>query len=272
MGSFADPAVPGGSGGGYSTGNVIGDVIAVGQTVASIAGQKAAQKRQAEANMQLAQFQASANERYLKQQLDYDRPSAQMARYQEAGLNPHLIYGQGSPGNQSTPLQFPSIQPTEYKNLMAMLPLMNQSRLINSQVQATDAKTRQVGVMTELNRLQSRVLAANPLLNSDGFNAIIDSLKSSAEIKASESGIRKSEMFVQQASAQQQVNKIAAEVGLLDQKFNLSKLDAKIKAEVVQSKEFQNAILEVQKKFMTDGDITPQHILQFVQLLLMKML
>lgn len=29
----------------------------------------------------------------------YNDPSAQMARYKAAGLNPHLIYGQGTPGN-----------------------------------------------------------------------------------------------------------------------------------------------------------------------------
>lgn len=36
----------------------------------------------------------------------YNSPQAQMQRFTEAGLNPHLIYGQGSPGNASSPPQY----------------------------------------------------------------------------------------------------------------------------------------------------------------------
>ena len=36
-----------------------------------------------------------------RMQNDYNTPSSQMARYQAAGLNPLLIYGQGNPGNAS---------------------------------------------------------------------------------------------------------------------------------------------------------------------------
>lgn len=37
----------------------------------------------------------------------YNTPAAQMQRFKAAGLNPNLIYGQGSPGNATTP-QLPS--------------------------------------------------------------------------------------------------------------------------------------------------------------------
>lgn len=33
---------------------------------------------------------------------EYNSPQAQMDRYRQAGLNPHLIYGKGTPGNAST--------------------------------------------------------------------------------------------------------------------------------------------------------------------------
>lgn len=36
----------------------------------------------------------------------YNSPQAQMQRFQEAGLNPHLIYGQGSSGLASSPPQY----------------------------------------------------------------------------------------------------------------------------------------------------------------------
>lgn len=40
------------------------------------------------------------------QQNMYNSPQAQMQRYMEAGLNPHLIYGQGTPGNAVSPPQY----------------------------------------------------------------------------------------------------------------------------------------------------------------------
>lgn len=229
-------------------------------------------RKQAKENKKLAEYQNDANQKMLEKQLEYDKPKNQMARFQEAGLNPNLIYGQGTPGNQSTPLRYPDIKTTDYSKLMDAVPVFNQTRLTDSQVQAQNAATRQKYAMTELNRLQARVLEKNPLLDDAGFKAIIDGLKASAEIKASEVGIRRSEAFVQDASAGWQVSKIANEVKLLEQKFNLGTADAKLKAEVLKSKEFQNAILEVQKKFMADGDVGPGQILQFIQALLLKAL
>lgn len=231
-----------------------------------------AAKRQNRENRKLAEYQNSANLEYMRQQNAYNTPQMQMQRFKEAGLNPNLIYGQGTPGNQSSSVQAADIKPTDYQSMAKVLPLLNQTRMVNSQVQATDAKTRQTTVMTELNKVQKQVLEKNPLLNDTGFTAIIDSLKSSAEIKASESGIRESQMWVQQNSANHQVNTVFRNLELLEQRFKLGEQDLSIKAEVLKSKEFQNALLDIQKQFMQDANITPGHILQFVQLLLLKLL
>lgn len=40
---------------------------------------------------------------FWRMQNDYNSPQAQMKRFQEAGLNPNLIYGQGSSGNAGLP-------------------------------------------------------------------------------------------------------------------------------------------------------------------------
>lgn len=239
---------------------------------ASIAGGIIGANKQKKANQSLAEFQAIQNRNYMNEMNAYNTPKAQMARYQDAGLNPNLIYGQGSPGNQNSTLTYPDVKAPDYQRLMDAVPVFNQTRLADSQVQAQNASTRQKYAMTALNNLQAQVLSKNPLLDSAGFKAIIDGLKATAEIKASESGIKQSEMFVQNASAGWQVLKLSKEVELLEQKFNLGALDAKLKAEVLTSKEFQNAILEVQKKFLADGDVGPQQIMQFIMLLLQKAL
>lgn len=229
-------------------------------------------RKQAKENRKLAEYQNDANQKLLQQQLEYDKPANQMLRFQEAGLNPNLVYGQGTPGNQSTPLRYPDIKTTDYSKLMEAVPVFNQTRLTDSQVQAQDAATRQKYAMTELNRLQARVLEKNPLLDDSGFKAIIDGLKATAEIKGIETRMKTSQLGVQEASAGWQVSKIANEVKLLESQFNLGSADLRLKAEVLKSKEFQNAILEVQKKFMADGEVGPQQILQFINLLLLKLL
>lgn len=45
----------------------------------------------------------------------YNSPQAQMARYGAAGLNPNLIYGQGTPGNQpsAVPYTAPTVDPAD---------------------------------------------------------------------------------------------------------------------------------------------------------------
>lgn len=53
--------------------------------------------------------QKSDNLDFWRTQNDYNSPQAQMRRYQEAGLNPNLIYGQGNSGNAQT-IQSPDIK------------------------------------------------------------------------------------------------------------------------------------------------------------------
>lgn len=61
-----------------------------------------------------AQSQREANEataRLWREQAFYNKPINQMARYQEAGLNPNLMYSQGNPGNMTSS---PTMQPVRY--------------------------------------------------------------------------------------------------------------------------------------------------------------
>ncbi|WNK13918.1 MAG: DNA pilot protein [Microvirus sp.] len=57
------------------------------------------QKRQNRANRQMAEYEFSKNMQMWQTQNAYNSPEAQMKRFKDAGLNPNLIYGQGSSGN-----------------------------------------------------------------------------------------------------------------------------------------------------------------------------
>ena len=54
-------------------------------------------------NRKLAEYSFDMQRQMVREQNEYNSPIQQMARYQEAGLNPNLIYGNGqsSAGNQS---------------------------------------------------------------------------------------------------------------------------------------------------------------------------
>lgn len=254
-------------------------VVPVALGVAQIAASLWGASRQSKENRKFAEYQNLVNSQMLDKQLEYNTPKNQMLRYQDAGLNPNLIYGQGNPGNQAAPQTSADFKPADWQNVATIAPFINQSLLTQSQVQATDAKTRQTSVLTELNRLQARVLERNPSLNPEVYNAIMSSIKSAAEIKASEStlkGIEAGFMDMEGIGRWQGMKlgeaKMFKELELLEQRFNLGTADLKLKAEVLQSKEFQNALSEIQVKWMKDAEVTPQHILQFLQLLLLKLL
>jgi len=224
----------------------------------------------------LARYQAEMNQKYLDQQNAYNTPSAQMLRFQQAGLNPNLIYGQGNPGNQSQSLTYPEQRSVNQDVLSAVFPAYQQAALQQAQIGSIEAGTRQKHTITALNQLQARVLERNPMLDAGAYNAVIDSLKSAAEIKANESHIldTKSTAMNRFLDNGNKVGEqmVFQELALLEQRFNLGVADQKIKAEVLSSKEFQNALLEIQTRWMKDAEVTPQHILQFIQLLLMKLL
>lgn len=254
-----------------------------GAIIAAIAGiittiiSADAQKKE---NRRVAQWQMDAQQELINRQNAYNTPANQMNRMANAGLNPHLIYGQGSPGNQPSPGAAPSLQALDMMDFgskisgHAVSGVQNvlQNRLTTAQIDATNASTRQRGAQTKLNELQAEVVRKNPLLDDAGFKATIDGLKAAAELKQTQGKLTATQADIADKASGHTVAKIFNEVQVLEQKFQLQQLDAKLKAEVLKSKEFQNAILEVQKKFMTDAEITPQHILQFVQLILMKAL
>lgn len=228
--------------------------------------------QQKRANQKLADQQAANNERYLKMQLDYNSPASQMARFREAGLNPYLMYSQGNPGNQGAPLSYPDVSPTDVGMIWRdIVPNFTNMMLAQAQVKGLDAKVNKDYAQADLAQQQAKLIQRNPLLDDAGFKATIDSLIYSAQLKAQDAGLRAIQKDVAVASSGHVVSKIFHEVNLLEQRFKLGETDKAIKAEILKSKEFQNAILDVQKKFMTDSDITPQHIYQFVSALILKM-
>ena len=54
------------------------------------------------ANKELAEYEWDRNLEMWHRMNEYNTPMQQMQRFKDAGLNPNLIYGQGTPGNATT--------------------------------------------------------------------------------------------------------------------------------------------------------------------------
>lgn len=124
-----------------------------------------------EANKNLSEYAYSKDLQMWNLANQYNSPTSQMARFKEAGLNPNLIYGQGSAGNAS---QLPKYQAprAEYSyQTMKALPVLGayqslqrnkaQIDLIKEQTDYTRSKNINEGLQTALK---------NILLNKENIN------------------------------------------------------------------------------------------------------
>lgn len=80
---------------------IIAGVSALAGSIINTSSSKKQMQATNKANMDLAQYQADANEKLIDKQNQYNTPAMQMLRYQDAKLNPNLVYSQGSSGNQA---------------------------------------------------------------------------------------------------------------------------------------------------------------------------
>lgn len=133
--------------------DAIGDVLTLGYDIYKDTGLTGAEKEQNAFNAQEAQrnrdFQSAqaqvARDWQEEQYLKYNSPSARVRQYQEAGLNPALMYGASSTGNASTSTGIPSGSAASggaggAQRISAVSALAN-LRLLKSQIDNIDADT-----------------------------------------------------------------------------------------------------------------------------------
>lgn len=120
-------------------------------------------RRTIAAQMRLAEMQYQKQVEFWHMQNRYNSPEEQMKRFGAAGLNPHLIYGQGNPGNanQTPQYQPPAIQykmaaPRVGPALEAVIPTLMQvgtwmqnMRLSEAELEAKRANTDKVQQLVE---------------------------------------------------------------------------------------------------------------------------
>lgn len=244
-----------------------------------------------EYNVAMSEKAYAQNMEMLKYQNAYNSPEQQMARFKAAGLNPNLIYGQGNSGNmQSAPqMSYQSAVVPESPNMtaainssiqqgMAMRMQAAQLKLMESQANLTDAKVNESGIKQELMQAQTDLVNANPNLNKAYVSAMVTNLESIAAMKKQEATWRTTldsyatgqGLNVEVEIRARGMRQMDLDLKRLEQQFNLGQADQKIKAQILESKQFQNELQRIQVEWMKNADLTPEHIRQGIMMLLQK--
>lgn len=140
-------------------------LIGAGSGAANSISQMHQNKKNRQFSREMYDRQKADNLEFWNLQNEYNSPQAQMSRFQEAGLNPHLIYGQGNSGNagaiSSPDVQTPQSRSPEWGNAIsgAGLPLlMAQADLKIKQAQANNLNAQNSVILEDamLRRAQTR--------------------------------------------------------------------------------------------------------------------
>lgn len=277
--------------GGYSGagGDAIGAAIAAGAGLYDSYQNRKVAKRNTDAT--IAANKAEAELAYQRQvqmwnmQNMYNTPQAQMQRYLQAGLNPHLIYGQGNSGNASAPPAYapPNMQ-YRYESgnfgaavqqflptLMAVGTWMQNMRMSEVEIRQRQAQTESSMTSTEKARqLMDFLKSRHPQLLQEGENrlSLFSSQKSMAHSNAEKAWrvVADLEREYQHKWGEPLFDGTGtfSSSQFQGRGTGMRKLEFLSQANKNVSQEYQNKLLEA-KSSMTDLNITdPQAIMQLV--------
>ncbi len=124
-------------------------------------------------NKKLAEQQNEYNINMWKMQAEYNSPQAQMERFKAAGLNPNLIYGQGSNGNMSNaPQMVTPNAPQIDKQMQRLGDLFNIENLRTLTANRKKAQAEAQNAQTNANRNQLEFVGDVLFGQKYGFNPI----------------------------------------------------------------------------------------------------
>lgn len=208
------------------------------------------------------QWLLEQNKALQAEQRLYDDPKSQRARYIAAGLNPNIIYGSGSSAGEAFPIDAGSVPSANIQPPSARWPDITGSFMAAGQMSAqtalTEARSGQVAMDTAYKSVLLDIAKTNPMLNPAVAGWVATSMQELARVKAMESRSWLADPADVLGEKSNIYRKVQSEVDAMVQRLGLNTADLQVKNRILESKEFANAILEVQKKWMVDNEITPQ--------------
>lgn len=177
----------GNAGGGFGSSGGAGAAVAGAQLIGGLYNSYQDRKTSKEnVNKTIAAQKAEAELAYQRSvemwnmQNLYNSPEAQMARFKAAGLNPHLIYGQGNAGNSSNipnyqpaNLQYKYAAPSYGSSIQAVLPTLMQVGTWLQNMRLGEAELLQKRTNTErAQQMVDYLLEMNPKLLQEKENRL----------------------------------------------------------------------------------------------------
>lgn len=231
-----------------------------------------------EMNRKNAEWQLEQNKAILADQRAYDSPAQKMQRLKEAGLNPHLAYenvgGMNSPmiNMSSLPAANYGHVDTSYSDIGSdfLNAEMAQTQMGLSNQKISESQTKQA-VM----EAQEDLIRANPQMRPAYVDAMVKQMEATAALKQQEKRWMHTKVSDSEKGYygyEQGFIKMEKELDILFQKYKLGEADLKVRAQIIEGKDWENDLKEVQAKWMKEQDITPQHIYQGIIILLGKLM
>lgn len=185
-----------------------------------IQAQKEENQRNREYNLYLARLQNQWNLDQWQRENDYNSPTAQMARYRKAGLNPNLIYGQqntaaSSPtltsGASSAPQDMGPIG--QKRNFGQAMQEMLNLEMQKAQIDAIKAGTENTKANTEKTSEEIKSLTIDNMFKAAREQSALDYQGVQIRLGKSALKLNEKQMEVMQAN----IEKVAAEISSIEQ-------------------------------------------------------
>lgn len=199
--------------------SIAGNIASNANINNQISEQKRENQKNRDWNLNLAKMQNQWNIDQWNRENAYNTPSAQMARYKDAGLNPDLMYGQQNLSAASPEMTAgDGSQPTDVSNLANkrtigdMMVQASQTRLTNAQAKLAESQADKTDKETEGQGYQNEILKSDAAFR-DALNSGTVQLNNMS-LKVSERGMQLTD---------EQITKVRKECAQIDQSIQQSR-------------------------------------------------
>ena len=234
-----------------SIGSMIGQNRAIRQ---QIKAQQQENQKNREYNLMLARTQNQWNLEQWQRENDYNSPTAQMARFRAAGLNPNLIYGQMSNGASSPTLTSGAASsPTDMSAIgnkrnfgQAMQEMLNME-MQKAQIEAIKAGTEKTKADTDNTRETTKGLTIDNMYRAAQHEQTLEI--GSMQIKLGKSTLKLNEQQMENLKAQ--LPEIAAKV----ENINQSTAESRRRVQQMDLDEQRAAAREIREQAMHNATL-----------------
>ena len=198
-------------------------------------------------NLNMMRLQNEMNRKNWAMENDYNSPSAQMKRLQEAGLNPNLVYGASAPGNSSGQLH--SATPAQWS---PKAPQFDAGSVMDNYFNAAmqSATLDNVKANNQKIKAETQNIIEQSLVKGQEANYASKYFRERSEVQQY---IRDDKRMDLDVKSEGQPARIAQEEERINNIMTAQRLDLKIKSSIESGKKLDNIIKELDVDLKKNG-------------------